>query len=159
MEYASSGLPHDGAVLRSPERKYLAVLFAGAGFSGPWTLASGGLAEPGIVALVAVVSVALFVLAWRAWRVRTVLAADALEDVTLLRRRTVSRTEIVGVSARRASGVGDGYCLRLDLRDGRQVDVRSSRVYSVVPSGAHLNRLDAFAETVREWTAPARPGR
>lgn len=139
----------EGRQLRSPEQPYkvglllvLAVVSAGSVFAAEGT--------PERV-LGAGAGIALVVPAWRTSVVRLSITESTISDVRMFVRLTYERTQVTEVRLGQPGGFLDGHCLVLTLRDGREVPLTASRVYSWFPAPAHLGRLRELLAEVETW--------
>ena len=135
--------------LRSPEWPYrIALLLVLAAVS----IAMGVAADSASESAVGVAgSICLALLAWRATKVRLVIGESTISDVGMFGKRTYVRRSVTAVGIGRGGGLIDGYCIILSLEGRRDMPLRASRAYSLVPSTAHLMRLGKMLEVVRRW--------
>ena len=138
----------------SPERRWRAgVLVLLAAWFGWRSLRYAGppsYAGPVIGCALMAVFLAGAVLAMRSCLVVT---DDGLADRRALRTVRVAWPEVSALRVARPGGLWGGYCVVIDCRDGRQVDLLSTRAYSRAPSSRHLDELYRLSWTLEEQLA------
>jgi len=108
---------------------------------------------PGLppVARLGVIGAALVIGLWLAiaiLRAHLTVTADGLTDHRLIRVVRIPWGVIARFDVRRPSGPWGGYCVSAVCRDGRHIDLLSTRAYSRVPSASHLDELQRICWTL-----------
>lgn len=96
-----------------------------------------------------VVGAGLVSLAIPTMRTSLTVTGDELTDHRAWRTVRVAWPQIAGFRVARPGGLWDGFCAVADRRDGTQVDLLSTRVYSRSPSAHHLDEVHQTCETLR----------
>lgn len=73
-----------------------------------------------------------------------------LADHRLFRVVRVPWRQIAGFEVARPGSVWGGYCVTAACRDGRTVDLLSTRAYSRIPSARHLDELHRICWSLEE---------
>jgi hypothetical protein len=149
--------------IASPERRWragTAPLIAG--LIG-WIVGSVRLARPAgppaalpLTAHIIVTCVAIAIGVWLGARIlRTCLSVsdDGLADHRLFRVVRVPWQRIAGFEVDRPGWLWGGFCVTAKCRDGRAVDLLSTRAYSRVPSAWHLDELQRILWTLDDAAA------
>lgn len=138
----------------SPERRWRAVLLVVlAAFLG-WR----AFRYPGPdrdLAIVAGLVIPAALLAFVAPVLRTCLIVtdDDVTDRRALRRVQVPWHSIAAFRVARPGWIWGGFCIIAECRDGRQVDLLSTRAYSLAPSSQNLDELHRLCWTLEEHLA------
>jgi hypothetical protein len=135
--------------LHSPERR--------------WRVALCGLATLGAVlqlvvphrsALEDLAGVALAVvfvtLGWRSSLTRTTADSGFLTDHRAFRTRQIEWPQVLDLVVGRPGGLWGGYCIRAVLRDGGELDLLSTRAYSLLPSRVNYDEIHRMIWTLQE---------
>jgi Bacterial PH domain len=135
----------------SPERRWragvLVLLAAWFGWRSFRYAGSPSYAGP----VIGVVLMAFFLAgAVLAMRSCLVVTDEGLADRRALRTVRVGWSQVSELRVARPGGLWGGYCVVVDCRDGRHVDLLSTRAYSRAPSSPHLDELYRLCWTLEE---------
>jgi len=152
--------------IASPERRWRAAaspLLAG---SGGWIVAESlhlalrsapptalpTAAKISVISVAVAIGLALGVLTMRT---RLVLTHEGLADHRLFRVTRIPWGLIAGFEIGRPHGLWGGFCVQAVCRNGEQVDLMSTRAYSRIPSGQHLDELHRISWTLESKRSSA----
>jgi hypothetical protein len=142
-------IPHPPVSVHSPERKWRVwfCLVAASGIVLDVVLHSQSVLEVGVGLVLAA---GLAVLASRISKTCLVADAQGLTDVGVVRRRQVPWTLIAKLEVGRPGALWGGYCIKARLLDGGEVDLLSTRAYSMLPSRVDYDELHRVVWTLDE---------
>jgi hypothetical protein len=83
-------------------------------------------------------------------RTHLVVSADGLADHRIFRVIRIPWEDIAAFEIDRPKGLWGGFCVTAVLRNGATVDLMSTRAYSRVPSGRHIDELYRISWTLEE---------
>jgi hypothetical protein len=83
-------------------------------------------------------------------RTRLVVTSDGLVDNRLVRVVEIPWQKIAGFEINPPSGPWGGFCVTAVAPDGTTIDLLSTRAYSRIPSGRHLDELYRISWTLEE---------
>jgi hypothetical protein len=79
-----------------------------------------------------------------------VVSTDGLADHRIFRVIRIPWEDIAAFEIDRPKGLWGGFCITAVLRNGASIDLMSTRVYSRIPSGAHVDELYRISWTLEE---------
>jgi hypothetical protein len=82
-----------------------------------------------------------------------VVTDDGLADQRALRTVRIGWPEVSAFRVSRPGALWGGYCVVVDCKDGRHVDLLSTRAYSRAASSRHLDELYRLCWTLEEHLA------
>jgi hypothetical protein len=91
-------------------------------------------------------------------RTRLVVSSGGLADHRMLRVIRIPWEDIAAFEIDRPTGLWGGFCVTAVLRNGATIDLMSTRAYSRIPSGRHVDELYRISWTL-EQAAGLRAGR
>jgi len=100
-----------------------------------------------VVCIAVVIGLSLAVLIMRT---RLAVTDDGLADHRLFRVVRIPWGEIAGFEIGRPKALWGGFCVIAARCDGATVDLMSTRAYSRVPSGQHLDELYRISRTLEQ---------
>jgi hypothetical protein len=78
------------------------------------------------------------------------VSPDGLADHRILRVIRIPREDIAAFEIDRPKGLWGGFCVTVVLRNGATVDLMSTRAYSRIPSGRHVDELYRISWTLEQ---------
>jgi hypothetical protein len=83
-------------------------------------------------------------------RTRLVVAAEGLADHRIFRVIRIPWQEIAAFEVGRPQGLWGGFCVAVVARNGTTTDLMSTRAYSRIPSGWHVDELYRISWTLEQ---------
>jgi Bacterial PH domain len=83
-------------------------------------------------------------------RTRLVVADDGLADHRIFRVIRIPWEEIAAFEVDRPQGLWGGFCVTVVSRSGTTIDLMSTRAYSRIPSGEHVDELYRISWTLEQ---------
>lgn len=127
----------------APQERYVAsCLWSAAAVSAIYyALTTGAATEKIFMGAIALIAISRALLALRRY---TVVTKETVLDVSGLSAKEYSTKQLVALWIGRGRGLVNGYRIHCSLADGREVALRGTRVYSVIPSPQQYRDLERF---------------
>jgi PH (Pleckstrin Homology) domain-containing protein len=132
----------------SPERRWRAALMVVPAAWLGWRVGVYAGAAAGAVVGAGLLSFALPIM-----RTCLIVTAEGLIDRRALRTVRVPWPAVTGFRVQHPSGPWGGFCVAAACRDGTEIDLLATRVYTRLPSSDHLDDLQRICWTLQERLA------
>jgi hypothetical protein len=100
-----------------------------------------------MICIAAVIGLGIAVLIMRT---RLVVSTDGLADHRIFRVIRILWEDIAAFEVGRPKGLWGGFCVTAVLRNGASIDLMSTRAYSRIPSGRHVDELYRISWTLEQ---------